>query len=468
MTWQTMKDDYERLPEVLDRVLRLTRDFHEELPERPVAASYDPAPPQSRLPNEGEGADAALLAFARDLAPHLSASVGPRYLGFVTGGVTPAALAGDWLVAAVDQNLGSPGDSIATRVSGEALGWLLDLFNLPRDRFTGVFSTGATASNFLALLTALEWAGEQAGVSPGDEGIHALPALPVFSATPHASFIKVMGISGLGRRAWRKVATLPGREAMDPQDLDRALGTAGEGPKMVVASAGTVTTTDFDDLPAVAEVCRARNAWLHVDGAFGMFARCVSDLAPLASGLELADSITGDAHKWLNVPYDCGFYFTHRVDLLERSCGVVAAYLDTGSAEPAFMNRGVENSQRFRALPVWLALKAYGYAGVEAMVQSCCRHARSLGAWIEESSDYELLAPVRLNVVAFRGLAFGSSDPDAFNRDLLARINATGKVFMTPGAFGGKSGIRAAFSNWSTQDEDLQIITAALREAAPR
>ena len=404
-------------------------------------------------------------AFAREVAPYLSGSIGPRYLGFVTGGVTPAALAGDWLAAAVDQNLGSSGDSIATRISLETLSWLLDLFELSENRFAGVFTTGATASNFLALLTALEWAGERVGVSPGQKGLHALPPVSVFSATPHASFIKIIGIAGVGRRAWRKVGTLPGREAMDPDDLDRLLGESGSGAKIVVASAGTVTTTDFDDLHRIADICAERDAWLHVDGAFGIFARCVGELAPLAAGLERAHSITGDAHKWLNVPYDCGFYFTQRMDLLERSCGVVAAYLDTGATEPAFMNRGVENSQRFRALPAWFTLKAYGREGVMATVESCCRHARTLGAWIERSEDYELLAPVRLNVVAFRGVPPQSADPATFNSELLSRLNAGGKVFMTPGAFGGKKGIRAAFSNWSTDDGDLETIIRALREA---
>ena len=465
MSHKLMRADQDGREKILNRVVRLTEEFRESLADRPVSATYDSTLDPRNLPRTGDGAGAAVGAFAREVAPYLSASVGPRYLGFVTGGVTPAALAGDWLAAAVDQNLGSPGDSVATRVSLETLAWLLDLFELPRDRFSGAFTTGATASNLLALLTALEWAGEQAGASPGQDGLRALPPVSVLSATPHASFIKIMGVAGVGRRAWQKVDTLPGREAMDPEDLDRRLKNSATGAKIVVASAGTVTTTDFDDLTVIADICVARNAWLHVDGAFGIFARCVRELAPLAAGLERAHSITGDAHKWLNVPYDCGFYFTHRMDLLERSCGVVAAYLDTGSNEPAFMNRGVENSQRFRALPAWLTLKAYGREGVMAMVESCCRHARNLGAWIEQSEDYELLAPVRLNVVAFRGVPPQSEDPAAFNRELLSRLNTGGKVYMTPGAFGGKDGIRAAFSNWSTDDGDLEVIIAALQEA---
>jgi glutamate/tyrosine decarboxylase-like PLP-dependent enzyme len=460
-----MTQDHAALAATLEKVAALACEFHRGLKDRPVAARYDPEPWLDRLDESGQGAAAAIDAFSQRIMPHLSGSVGPRYLGFVTGGVTPAALAGDWLAAAVDQNLAVPGDSIATQVSLQALGWIMDLFALPRRDFDGCFTTGATASNFLSLIVARQWAGEVASTSPADTGGNGGGGLKVFSATPHASFIKVMGLSGLGRDHVRAVDTLAEREAMDPADLDWRLATAGPGPKMVVASAGTVSTADFDDLSRVAEVCRAHQAWLHVDGAFGIFARCVPDLAPLAAGLELADSITGDAHKWFNVPYDSGFFLTRRIDLLERACDLDAAYLASEGAEPRFIGRGIENSQRFRALPLWLTLKAYGREGAAAVVKSCCAHASALGAWIEAAPEFELLAPVKLNVVIFRPLAPEGRDPSAFNKALLARLNADGKAFMTPGQFAGNQGIRAAFTNWMTDGTDLPIITEALRAA---
>ncbi len=465
MVPRAMAQDHDSLAATLEKVATLACEFHRGLKDRPVAARYDSDPWLDRLDESGQGAAAAIDAFSQRIMPHLSGSVGPRYLGFVTGGVTPAALAGDWLAAAVDQNLAVPGDSIATQVSLQALGWIMDLFALPRREFDGCFTTGATASNFLSLIVARQWAGEAAGVSPADAGCNGAGGLKVFSATPHASFIKVMGLSGLGRDHVRAVNTLPGREAMDAADLDWRLATAGPGPKMVVASAGTVSTADFDDLARVAEVCRAHGAWLHVDGAFGIFARCVPELAPLAAGLEQADSITGDAHKWFNVPYDSGFFLTRRIGLLERACDIDAAYLASEGAEPRFIGRSLECSQRFRALPLWLTLKAYGKEGAAAVVKSCCAHAAALGAWIEGTSQFELLAPVKLNVVIFRPLVPEGRDPAAFNKALLSRLNAEGKAFMTPGEFAGKEGIRAAFTNWMTDEADLPIITKALQAA---
>jgi glutamate/tyrosine decarboxylase-like PLP-dependent enzyme len=465
MAERTMAEDHARLATTLEKVATLASEFHSGLAQRPVAARYDADPWQDRLDESGQGAEAAIDAFAGRIMPHLSGSVGPRYLGFVTGGVTPAALAGDWLAAAVDQNLAMPGDSIATQVSLQALGWVLDLFGLPRREFDGCFTTGATASNFLSLVVARQWAGEADGVSPADTGCEGASTLKVFSATPHASFIKVMGLTGLGRDRVRAIATLPGREAMDPADLDWLLATAGPGPKMVVASAGTVSTTDFDDLARVAEICRTHGAWLHVDGAFGIFTRCVPSLAHLAAGLELADSITGDAHKWFNVPYDSGFFLTRRIDLLERACGVEAAYLQSGGSEPRFIGRGLECSQRFRALPLWLTLKAYGRKGAAAVVESCCAHAGALGEWIGGTPEFELLAPVNLNVVIFCAVAPEGRDAAAFNKALLARLNAGGKAFMTPGEFAGRKGIRAAFTNWMTDKGDVSLVTEALREA---
>ena len=300
MSRKKMFEDYRDLPKLLEGVETEALAFHESLSERPVAARYELGLQPAALPQQGDGALPALERAVREIVPGLSGSPGPRFLGFVTGGATPAALIGDWLTAAVDQNAAGAGDSVTSRVTTEALSWLRDLFKLPPSEFEGTFTTGATASNLLSILSAREWAGETWGGSPADVGLNALPPLRIFSANPHASFIKVMAITGQGRKTLKEVQRVANREAMDPDDLEVQLEAAGAGPKMVVASAATVTANDFDDLPRIAEICRKHDAWLHVDAAFGIFARCLPSHAALAQGLELADSITGDGSGGLN------------------------------------------------------------------------------------------------------------------------------------------------------------------------
>ena len=346
------------------------------------------------------------------------------------------------------------------------LDFLKDLFDLPRAAFDGSFTTGATASNLLGLTTAREWCADAIGVNAAEAGMRGLPPIPVLSACPHASMIKVLSIAGFGRNALVPVGRLPGSEAMDPAALDAALGAQGDGPKIVVASAGTVTMTDFDDLNAVADICAKHGAWLHVDAAFGIFARCLPALAGLAAELERADSITGDCHKWLNVPYDSGFFFTRRGDLLERAQGLSAAYLATGAAEPAMMSRTVESSQRFRALPTWMTLIAYGREGVQDVVRANCAQAAALAAWVAAAPGFVLLCPARLNVVVLAvAEADGTPASTARNGALLAALARGGRVFATPGSVGAHAGIRMCFSNWMTEDADLPIIFNALSTA---
>lgn len=460
-----MADDLAVLGDVLDHAKALSLDIRNGLRDRPAGVLGDEIR-NTPLAASGLGAKAALDELIAEYGDGFSASAGPRYLGFVTGGTTPAALAADWLVGALDMNVGIPGDSAATLISVEAHRWLMDLFGLPRAEFDGAFTTGATGANLMGLIAAREWAGEGAGISIAEEGLAAAPPIKVFSACPHSSFVKAARLSGLGAKAIEPVGNVGDTEAMDPAALDATLSAAPRNlRKIVCASAGTVTGTAFDDLPRIAEICRRRDAWLHVDGAFGLFARVVPELAHLCAGVELADSIAVDGHKWLNVPYDCGFYFTRHIGALERASGPLPAYLDVGGDIPFYLNRNTEMSQRFRALPVWATLKAYGADGVCDVVRQNCRHAKMLGDWLEARNDFRLLLPVGLNVVCFQAIAPAGEDPKSFNMRLMRAVNEGGKVVVTPGAYKGEPGIRAAFSNWMTRDDDIAIITAALAAA---
>ncbi|MCV4281935.1 pyridoxal phosphate-dependent decarboxylase family protein [Pseudomonas capsici] len=411
------------------------------------------------LPEEGVGSLSALSAYWDSYSHAHTRSTGPRYFGFVTGGVTPAALAGDWLVSVLDQNVATERHSVAAFIENQALAFVCDLLKLPADLFQGVLTTGATAANLVALSTAREWCGEQAGIKIAQEGMSASLPVMVFGAVPHSSVIKSLGVLGIGQRNILPVRTLPEREVMDLNDLEAVLKSCPSPARIVVASAGTVNSGDFDDIQGVARLCRQYNAWLHVDAAFGAFARCSPRHEHLLKGLECADSITLDAHKWLNVPYDCGIALTRHTALHERSFSADAPYVPAGGQSPAFMNRGVEQSRRYRALPLWMTLIAYGKSGYRELVERNCEFVRRLEAWVDSSEHYEKICTASLNVLMFR--CRSKEDGDA----VLQKINASGKLFITPSIYNGEKVFRLAVCNWMTTLDDLDVVTCALQQA---
>ena len=451
------QDDHEHMGVILEATGSVALQFLESLSTRPAGCAPRGLP-HDVLPDEGMGAMKALSLFREKYEAQLSGSPGPRYLGFVTGGSTPAALAGDWLSSAYDQNVGSDGDSIATMVERETLSLLRDLFALP-EQFEGVFVSGATQANLVALATARQWAAQRMGVDVSEQGLWNMPTIPVLGGAPHASILKALSILGMGRQSFEYMACLPARQAVDPQAVAQRLASLDGSPAIVVAGAGEVNTGDFDDIEALAEVCKAYGAWLHVDGAFGLYAACDPTRAHLLNSLEDADSITTDGHKWLNVPYDSGIVFTRHVALQEEVFKATAAYLGTG---PDLLHRTPEDSRRFRALPAWMTLMAYGKSGYRELVVRCCSLAERMGEGIERSLRFELLTPVRLNIVCFALRGANNDQRDLF----LGKLKEDGQVLLTPTFFGGKPAIRAAFVNWSTSEQDIPVILDALERCA--
>ncbi|WP_290054236.1 pyridoxal phosphate-dependent decarboxylase family protein [Amycolatopsis solani] len=455
-----LAEDLDALPDLLDAASKLAAGALAGVGERaaavpPVAAA--PAP----LPVGGVGARGAFEEFSRRWEPGFAASAGPRYLGFVTGGATPAALAGDWLTSAHDQNPASGIDSSAQDLERETVGWLAELFGLGPE-FSGAFVTGATMSTVTGLAIAREWLGERAGVTVSEDGAAALGPVTVLSGAPHSSVLKALSVLGMGRSALRKVPVLPGREAVDVGKLADALETL-DGPAVVVANAGTVNTVDFDELRAIAALKGRYDFWLHVDAAFGGFAALAPDHAALTAGLEQADSVVVDLHKWLNVPYDSAVQFTRRRDLQLRVFANNAAYLGEIGETPDFLHLTPENSRRLRALPAWFSLTAYGRDGHREIVERCVSLARDLGARIDGSPRWQLLAPVRLNVVCFAPAGDGTQD----RVDALVRaIAEDGTTFLTPTVHDGHPALRAAFSNWRTTPADVERVFAALERVA--
>lgn len=415
------------------------------------------------LPSKGAGAEGALARFAERWSPGFSGSAGPRYLGFVTGGATPASLAGDWLTSAYDQNVSGSGGSSAAALERETLGWLRELFGLS-EAHSGAFVSGATASNTVGLAIAREWLGERRGVSVSREGVDALGPVDVLSGSPHSSVAKALSVLGIGRDRLRPVSVLSGnREAVDVERLAAALDALDGHPAVVVANAGTVNTVDFDDLPTIAALKERYDFWLHVDAAFGGFAALSPSYARLVEGLDAADSVCVDLHKWLNVPYDAAVQFTRRQDLQVRVSHNASPYLGLPGGDPDFLHLTPENSRRLRALPAWFSLMAYGREGHREIVERNVALARRLGERIaQEVPRLRLLAPVRLNVVCFT-LA---DEPSEERVHALAHaVTASGEAFVTPTFYDGTHALRAAFSNWRTTEEDLDRVVDAVKRS---
>ncbi len=416
------------------------------------------------LPSKGIGAHATLDYFENNFATLLANSAGPRYYGFVTGGSTPASVAGDWLVSAYDQNACGSNDSIAPQIERQAIHFLKDLFGLSHEYF-GTFVTGATLANFTNLAIARQWVGEQRGIDFSNEGLSDSGAVKVLSGTAHSSIFKSLSMLGIGRKAVINIPTITGREAINISELEKSLDKISE-PVIVVANAGTVNTVDFDDLDAIGKLKLKYTFWLHVDAAFGGFAACSEKYAHLMNGTNHADSITIDAHKWLNVPYDSAMQFTKHKNTQLRVFQNSAAYLGDPAASPDFFHYTPENSRRFRALPAWFTLVAYGREGHQEIVERNCQAASYLGSLLEKSSEFKLLANVIMNVVCFT-----LNEENVSTETLKTFLNAIredGRVFFTPTNYKGVPAIRAAISNWLTTNEDMDLAFQVLNNVAEK
>ncbi|MEM7125792.1 MAG: pyridoxal-dependent decarboxylase [Chloroflexota bacterium] len=470
---QQLATDLTHQTTILEHTLNEATDFLNTLAERSVGAMGTPEQPLTlltALPEHGIGGVAALEHFKERYLPGMSASPGPRYWGFVTGGSTPAALAGDWLTSTLDQNALGSKESIAPWLEAETMGFLRSLFGLSNNHM-GSFVTGATMANVVGLATARQWVGHELGINIAEEGVAAVGAIPILSATPHSSTYKALSMVGMGRNTLQLIQCLPNRESMDIADLERNLVQLDGRPGIVVASAGTVNTVDFDDLDAITLLKERYPFWLHVDAAFGGFAACSPKYDHLISGLDEADSITIDAHKWLNVPYDGAMQFTQRPDLQAQVFQNAAAYITELTDPTDYVHRTPESSRRLRALPAWFTLIAYGRSGYQEIVERNCRLVQELAGRIEQSDRFCLLAPVRLNGICFT-LKNGRSGASEVSptmeqiQDFLNRLTAGGKLFLTPTVLWNRPAIRVSIVNWQTVEEDIEIGWNALLRAA--
>lgn len=460
----------EELREVLDLVAREAADYVRSVDDRPVLsprvaeaeASFD-----GSLPDTGVGAAVALRELLERGPDATVTTSGPRCYHFVIGGVTPAALGADWLATAWDQPayawISSP---LATRLENLSLRWLLELFDLPTS-WRGVFTTGATMANFVGLAAARQWWGERHGVDPAEVGLRELPPTPILSSGfVHASTVKVAGLLGMGR-ASIKALRRDDRGRLDLEALKEALRALDGAPAILVANAGEVNAGEFDPIEAMADLAAEHGAWLHVDGAFGLFARVSPRTAPLAAGVERADSVTVDGHKWLNVPYDCGYAFVRDSGLLVRAFRYAGDYLpDPDDPRPNFGTIGPESSRRARSLATWATLRAYGREGHRQVVERCLDLAQRMAARVDEAPDLERLAEVPLNIVAFRfaPAGVGERELNALNERLGEALLADGRFQAGTTRLGEQVAFRPALVNWRTRESDVDAFVATVRE----
>ncbi len=366
---------------------------------------------EGSLPESGEGALAALGRLATDGLAAANRTNGPRMFHFVTGGVTPAALAADWLTSAIDQNAFSWVNSpLASRLEQLSITWLKDLFGLPAT-WGGVLTTGATMANFSALAAARHWWGERYGLDIEEDGLGALPhpITVLAGGYLHTSAAKAIAMLGIGRGAIRRLPADPsGRIDLDA--VEDAIRDLDGRPVILAATAGDVDTGAFDPIRRMADLADRYRVWLHVDGAFGLFAGVSPTSSHLVDGIEGAHSVIADGHKWLNVPYDCGFAFVRDPQLLARTFAAGAAYLPRpDDPRPTFGYQGPEMSRRARSIPVWATLAAYGRQGYRAMVERHLALATRLAAQVDAAPDLERLAEVPLDIVCFRFRPEGST-----------------------------------------------------------
>ncbi len=393
--------------------------------------------------------------------PGLAALDSGRFVGFVIGGALPAARAADWLALAWDQNAGlATVTPAATAAEQVAAGWLLELLGLPATASVG-FVTGGSMANTTCLLAARHAVLERAGWDVERDGLQGAPRVHVLVPEErHATIdvsLRYVGLGGAG--SVRRVACDDqGRMLLD--DLDLALAEAGAAPCIVTAQAGNVNTGAFDPLGAVVDRAHRAGAWVHVDGAFGLWAAASPRFAHLADGHAGADSWATDAHKWLNVPYDSGLAVVADPVAHRTALGVGAAYLIKVEGPTDPMDLVPEFSRRARGFAVWAALRSLGRTGVADLVERLCDRATRFAAGMAATPGAEVLNDVVLNQVLTR---FDGSDD--VTRDVARAVLADGTAYLSPTVFRGRAGLRCSVSNWGTTEDDVDVAVAAVHRA---
>ncbi|MEU4587200.1 pyridoxal-dependent decarboxylase [Kitasatospora aureofaciens] len=454
----------------------LVSDYLAELPARPV---WQPMGDTARktlldapLPAEGRPLGELLAAIERDVLPHPMGNGSPRFFGWVNSAPAPAGVLATLAAAAMNPS-SAGGDHADIHLERAVVRWIAELVDFPHPPGGGLLTSGASMATIVCLAAARNRAARRAGHDVREEGLAGLPPLIGYvTGETHSCVRKAAELLGLGSRHLRTVATGPdGR--FDPVELGAAVErdrAAGLLPFLVVASAGTVGTGAVDEFGPIADLCEEQGLWLHVDGAYGAFGRLDPAIAHRYAGLERADSLALDPHKWLGVPVDCGCALVRDTDELRATFSLVPSYLrdEAAGALGWFSEYGTEQTRPFRALKVWATIAHRGRTGLARDIAHCTALARRLGELVEADDELELLAEVQTSIVAFRHRTTGldGTELNALNRDLPVAVQRRGRVFVTGARFGGQEMLRACLLNAATTEEDLHLLLAEVKAAA--
>ena len=459
----------------------------------------------TNIPEHGLGIEQTTNHLLQDIAPSLNASsLSANYYSFVTGGTTPAARIADRLVSTYDQNSAAhlPDQTVASHVEDKALRLLMHLLHFDQKEWSGSFSTGATASNILGLACGREYIlneriksrlGPDSEESVGSLGllkacrVAGVEEVNILTTMAHSSLVKASSILGLGRDSVHDFGTSDGRVTFDLPKLEQQLKSSHHNSASIVAvSCGEVNTGLFAthsvaELQALRRLCDKYGAWLHVDGAFGLFARMLDGssefdtIASGARGITMADSVAADGHKLLNVPYDCGFFLCRHPGVPQQVFqNPNAAYLTPRSAAgdsiQSPLNIGIENSRRFRGLPVYATLMAYGREGYVDMLKRQIRFARAVAAYLFDHASFQLLPGdvycdrASIDEKVFIIVLFRAKDR-ALNDVLVQRINASSQMCVSGTVWDGCPASRIAVSNWQVDPQrDLEVVRSVLEK----
>jgi glutamate/tyrosine decarboxylase-like PLP-dependent enzyme len=461
MTWKPL----------LDSTARIAADFLEQLPGRRVSARSGAAAMLAAfdhpLPDAPSHAVDVIEELARTVEPGLTAMPSGRFFGWVIGGGLSSAVAADWLTTVWDQTAGSAdGTPAASAADHVALRWVIDLLRLPAT--SGALVTGAQMANFVGLAVARTEVLRRVGWNIETDGLVGAPVIDVVvGAERHNTIDRALRLLGFGTKQIRVVeADADGRMRADRLEL------AGDRPLIVCAQLGNVNGGGCDPIAAIAErvavAKQQRPTWLHIDGAFGLWARVAPSRRHLVEGAEHADSWSTDAHKWLNTPYDCGIALVRDAEAHRRTFHGGAAYLPGASVVPNPYDHTPELSRRARGFMVWAALRELGRTGVVDLVERCCALARQFAAELGAVPGVEVMNDVVLNqlVVRFRDPA--GRDDDAHTRSVIARVTDEGFCYPTVTTWRGVAAMRLSLSNWMTDADDVTQSVAAIVRAHAR
>lgn len=462
-------DEYRALAHrMLDDSLNHLRDLRTGPPWRPMPTEVRAALSDEPLPREGLGDEAAYDAFVRLVRPYPNGNIHPRFWGWVMGTGSPRAAMADFLASALNPNVGGL-EQAPVLVEQQVVKWYAELMGLPKTS-GGILVSGGTMSNVLGLAVARQ---QGAGWDVRKDGLRGGPELLVYgSAETHGWLKKACEFLGLGESAFRRVPVNDAFE-VDVQAMARMIAedrAAGHRPFCVIGTAGTVQTGATDDLSALADLAARERLWFHVDGAFGAMARLDPGAAPLVKGMERADSLAFDLHKWGYLPIDVAMLLTREDRHLVETFSMQAAYLKSESRGILaaggihFADRGIELTRSFKALKVWMTMRAHGTDLLGQHIARNIAQARYLEQRVVEQGALELLAPVPLNIVNFRYVSPGldAAALDALNRELLIRLQERGVAVPSGTTIRGKFAIRVAITNHRSRDEDFDALVESV------